>query len=643
MSNKSKIIRALSVAFFLVAFLPLLVSFRQQNSSNLLEEFCRAKVSENVEEIIIQLKKAKAILSTAKSKNVNNLIECYRKARKPYKKIEFFIEYYSAFDTKFYINGPLVPKIEMEISGEPFPPQGFQVIEEILYSNEKIDTQVLNKEYDLLIQKFEFLKEHYSTINIEENKLQDALRLQIVRIMCLTLNGYDCTINKESIKECSYAINGMEEILNFYKEQGILSREGQQLLANLSKLFNACKKELNKNPDSDNFDRLGFMTNLLNPLYKDLQLFFRELQTQKSDLFYAVNFKALSFFETNSINKQYFSVYVSDTTALKEQAALGRLLFFDPVLSGNNQRACASCHNSSMAFTDGRDKSLSYNGNDNLTRNSPTLINAAYQKLFFHDGRQFNLEEQANSVFSNVHEMNTNEKEIVLKLKQSREYKELFYDAYKNSPDSSITTYAVLKSLSEYIKTLDSRNSKFDKYLRGDKTLLTQQEKEGYNLFSGKALCSSCHFFPLFNGTVPPMFGENEFEVIGTPEKNDHMLIDADQGRKLITGSSIHDRAFKTPTLRNIEYTGPYMHNGAYDNLDSVLVFYNRGGGAGLGLKVENQTLPFDSLGLSKKELNNIKSFLLTLSDTVGLGSKPTRLPKFENQNLNFRKIGGEY
>jgi len=210
-------------------------------------------------------------------------------------------------------------------------------------------------------------------------------------------------------------------------------------------------------------------------------------------------------------------------------------------------------------------------------------------------------------------------------------------------PDTSITPYAVLKCLSEFIKTLDSRNSKFDKYLRGDKSQMTKEEVNGYNLFAGKALCSSCHFFPLFNGTVPPMYNDNEFEVIGTPEKPDNRTLDPDAGRKAVTHSNIHNHAFKTPTLRNIAYTAPYMHNGVYDNLDSVLVFYNKGGGAGVGLKVENQTLPFDSLGLSKKELNDIKSFLLTLSDTTGLPKAPQRLPEFKNKNMNRRKIGGEY
>jgi cytochrome c peroxidase len=635
--------RIILLIVLLLFALPIFFCFKQQNSSNHMEEFCRVYVVKNITEIISQLKASKAVLESDKNKKVKILTKHYSEARKFYKEIEFFIEFYSGFDAKFYINGPLVPKIELEISSEPFQPQGFQVIEEILFDPTKLDFNLLAKEYDLLLSKFEFLKEYYATINIEQNKLHDALKLEVIRIMCLTLNGYDCTINKESTIECSHALKGFEVILNEYRKNDLLTEEQKNLLNSSLRLIKSSQKELKKHRNSDTFNRLDFMTEFLNPLYGKLQEFFNELKLSESSLFYAVNFKENSFFEVNSINKQYFSVYVTDSSHLNKQAELGSLLFFDPILSGNNKRACSSCHNSNQAFTDGYDKSLAYEGNAKLTRNAPTLLNAAYQKLFFHDGRQFNLEEQANSVFSNPLEMNSNEIDIVNKLKQSKEYKELFNEAFYETPDAMITPYAVLKCLSEFIKTLESRNSKFDKYLRGDKSILNEDEKNGYNLFSGKALCGSCHFFPLFNGTVPPLYNDNEFEVLGTPEKLDNRNIDPDLGRKNISNSFIHNHAFKTPTLRNIAYTAPYMHNGVYDNLDSVLVFYNRGGGAGLGLKVDNQTLPFDSLGLSKKELNNIKLFLLTLSDTVGLPKAPTKLPRFENQELNSRKIGGEY
>jgi len=649
--NKIRILKRAGIfLLLLIGFFPFIFSFKQQNSSAFKQEFCRNIILRNVKAIITQLEESKEILQSAntKSKKLKNLIRSYHESRKAYKEIEFFIEYYSGFDAKFYINGPLVPKIEMELSSEPILPHGFQVIEEALFDVDKTESlsmgfEVLTKEFDLLREKFIVLEEYYSTINIEENKIQEALKLQVIRIMCFTLNGYDCTINKESITECAYAINGMEQVLLLFKEKAKVDQNINTDYLTLITSLKSCRKQLLKNQNSDTFDRLNFMKDYLNPAYTNLISFFEQVKTEESGLLYAVNFKVKSFFDEKSINKQYFSVYVTDSFKLKEQAELGKFLFFDPILSGNNERACASCHKDNLAFADGLDKSYAFDRVSKLPRNAPTLINAAYQKLFFHDGRSFNIEDQANEVFKNIHEMNSDDKEVVRKLKQSEAYRKLFFDAFKGTQDSKITPYAVLKCLSEFIKTLDSRNSKFDKYLRGDKTQLSQDEVNGYNLFSGKALCGSCHFFPLFNSTVPPMYNDNEFEVIGTPEKINNKNIDPDPGRKNITKSAIHDHAFKTPSIRNIEFTAPYMHNGVYADLDSVLVFYNRGGGAGLGYKVDNQTLPFDSLGLTKKELKDIKKFLFTLSDTTGLPKAPKKLPLFNDPDLDKRKIGGVY
>jgi cytochrome c peroxidase len=187
-------------------------------------------------------------------------------------------------------------------------------------------------------------------------------------------------------------------------------------------------------------------------------------------------------------------------------------------------------------------------------------------------------------------------------------------------------------------------NSKFDRYMRNEKVELTSSEKNGFNLFMGKAQCGTCHFAPLFNGTVPPNFDETEWEIIGTPENNTNTKLDEDKGRYNVAKMDIHQFAFKTPTIRNIEYTAPYMHNGAYKNLDEIVDFYNNGGGIGHGYHVPNQTLPSDSLKLSKVEMKDIVSFMNTLSDTVGLTKKPSRLPvvKVAGQIVS-RKIGGEY
>ncbi len=619
------------------ASLPLLVSFSGNGSSASPEELCRKLVLTNIEKIIDELEDAQKLSGLSAKKKQKKLIKLYNKSRKHYKEIEFFIEYYSTFDAKYYINGPLVPKSEIEFGPTVFEPMGFQVLEENLFSKAP-DFKIIDKQYEILSDKFAKLRDYYSTITIDRSNLTEALRLQVIRVMCLTLNGYDCTVNKETTKECVYVLNSLNIVLSYYNLE-----TNSTPFAEMNSLIKRSIELLNKNPDSDKFDRLNFTANYLQPLYLSVCNCVEELNAGRSQVNYAVNFKQRSIFDINSLDKQHFSLYRDDTLHQKEQSELGRLLFFDPVLSGNNKRACASCHKPELAFTDGYDKSFGFEEKTKITRNAPTLLNAAYQKSYFHDGRIFNLEEQAARVFNNAFEMNCSGDEIVKKLKQSPEYVTLFRNAFKGRMDSAITFYGVMKSLAEYIKTLDSKNSKFDKYIKGDHTQLTRNEINGYNLFAGKALCGSCHFYPLFNGLVPPMYNDNEFEVIGTPEDSINKKLDQDAGRENITHSSIHRFAFKTPGIRNIALTAPYMHNGAYRTLDQVLDFYNKGGGAGLKLKVENQTLPFDSLGLKKSELNDIKSFLLTLTDTSATKKVPSKLPRFNNELLNKRKIGGEY
>jgi cytochrome c peroxidase len=166
----------------------------------------------------------------------------------------------------------------------------------------------------------------------------------------------------------------------------------------------------------------------------------------------------------------------------------------------------------------------------------------------------------------------------------------------------------------------------------------------------GKAACATCHFPPTYAGLVPPSFAENESEVIGVPAdpKADPLQIDPDPGR--YANGRPRDRAphlqfgFKTTTVRNVALTAPYMHNGVYTNLEEVVDFYNRGGGAGMGLDIPHQTLPFDNLNLSPLEQRSLVKFMEALTDTAGLTTTPMYLPAFEHKpEWNARPIGGSY
>ncbi|MES2512560.1 MAG: cytochrome c peroxidase [Bacteroidota bacterium] len=531
----------------------------------------------------------------------------------------------------------------MEIGARIVDPHGFQVVEEQLFGIDSIDVKLLKSELQLLKGSFMSFQNKLPDITLTDSQQLEAMQFELIRMSSLSLNGADATYTKTNVSECMHVFQGFRSLLNIikkkYSESNYPVKTHLQLISKIQLAETYCSFH----KDYDSFNRLYFITRYIKPIYTLLV----ELHTCKlfplTPVNYAIDLSNNKLFERPSYNLNYFSVKAVDTVGNSLQAKLGELLFFDPVLSGNNQRACASCHKPEMAFSDGLEKSLAFENKNALDRNTPSLLNTIFQKQFFYDGRARQLEQQANDVLHNQKEMNTSIDEMIHRLTQSEAYKHLFKKSYKGTADTAISYYGVLKAITEYEKTLVSMNSRFDKYIKGDYKQLSLQEINGYTIFSGKALCGSCHFFPLFNGLVPPVYNDTEYEVIGVPETATSKSIDKDEGRRLISKAYIHQYAFKTPTIRNSQLTAPYMHNGIYKTLDEVIEFYNKGGGQGLGISIPHQTLPFDSLGLSKKEIAAIKSFIISLTDTAGLTHKPDRLPVFADPKLNNRKIGGVY
>lgn len=177
------------------------------------------------------------------------------------------------------------------------------------------------------------------------------------------------------------------------------------------------------------------------------------------------------------------------------------------------------------------------------------------------------------------------------------------------------------KALISFVASLYSFDSDFDRFMRDEKQI-SEDAKKGFNLFTGKANCATCHFAPHFSGLVPPFFNENESEVLGITKQPIQKLpleLDSDPGRIQSNvkkeNSWIYENSFKTVTVRNIALTKPYFHNGAFNTLEEMIEFYNEGGGEGLGLPMKNQTLPADKLNLSEDEKKQLISFLNTLMD----------------------------
>jgi cytochrome c peroxidase len=577
------------------------------------------------------------------SHDLHQLRKLYHTARKHYKRVEFFVEYCSTREAKYLINGPLVPKYDPELGGEVHYPNGFQRIEELLFDDSQSLT-ALRQEYGQLKSAIEALRIYYSSLDLPDHLVLEMCQLQLFRIVTANLNGYDATITFANVQEAGWNLEGIANVIESYASL-IKDKKSDLTSFNLlkDKIGNAMRY-LQENPSYDQFDRLYFITRYIQPLYEEMIVFHNACGLPWDDRKMALDLREKGMFDRRSFNLRYFSMYYDDTLRHAEQATLGKMLFFDPVLSGNNQRSCASCHNPSMAFTDGKVKSKAMDGITELERNAPTLLNVVFQRAFFYDGRAYQLEQQISDVLHNREEMQSSLEEAVERLKMSSEYKRLFREAFMGSSDTAISAYAIQKAITEYEKELVTFNSRFDKYLHGNYGSMNSREVNGYNIFAGKALCGSCHFMPLFNGTVPPLYSDTEFEVLGTPATADNKNIDEDPGRFRLTQVEEQMRAFKTPTLRNISMTAPYMHNGVYETLEAVLEFYHKGGGAGLGMKTSNQTLPFDSLQLSATEKEDILLFLRTLTDSAATKVNLPKLPEFDhNSPFNQRKVGGSY
>jgi parallel beta-helix repeat protein len=312
------------------------------------------------------------------------------------------------------------------------------------------------------------------------------------------------------------------------------------------------------------------------------------------------------------------------TTA--ERVALGRLLFFDPIVSGDNTQSCATCHHPDLGFSDGRARSMGHGGKGvgpdrtggtTTKRHSPTLWNSAYSFRLFWDGRAADLEEQARSPITSEVEMNQKPEELVTELKAVREYVALFDQAFGGQGGSAVTFETVTRAVAAFERTLLSQNSAFDRYVAGDATALTTEQRRGLTLFrSLKTRCFECHGFPTF--------ANPDFKVVGVPAIAGQ---DPDAGRAEIAGGEPYRNAFKVPTLRNIARTAPYMHNGRFETLEEVIDFYSAGGGIGAGLTLPNLDDKIRAFSLSPEERRDLISFLESLTDESAMPTIPERVP----------------
>jgi cytochrome c peroxidase len=283
----------------------------------------------------------------------------------------------------------------------------------------------------------------------------------------------------------------------------------------------------------------------------------------------------------------------ADNAMTPARVELGRMLFFDPRLSGSSWISCATCHNPALGWSDGLPTAIG-NGMKALQRHTPTILNAAYNKRQMWDGRFASLEEQALGPIGSEDEMNLKLGEMVKRLREIRGYRTHFEKAY---PGEGISALTVAKAIASFERTIVSREAPFDRWQAGDEGAVSAAAKRGFGLFRGKANCTACH--------QGGNFTDDGFHNVGVRQWPG---VD-DAGRFTKVAVKVLRGAHKTPSLRDVAYTAPYMHNGAYSTLRSVVEMYARGGD-----DTGNIDPNIRRLSLSPQEIDDIVAFLESLS-----------------------------
>ena len=512
------------------------------------------------------------------------LIDC----RRHYKRIESFLEYFFHSSSRIY-NQP--PKYEAEEPDMEYQsPVGLQVIESLLYEKKsRIDKTALLEQIEAIVSAADDLPALLYNMQASDEQVLESLRIELIRVMALDITGYEAPLLKSGIAESYEAMVSFRQQLQPYLTMGETRSDSLRYF-----LYKAIG-DLHGSPAFDGFDRLAFLTGSALPLQRQLGLFIREKKWELNTSA-ILNYEADNLFSPDALSIDRMpGGHTGNKIAM---IRLGKTLFSETSLSGNGKRSCASCHDPGKMFSDQLTVPVAFDGHHLLDRNAPSLLYSGFQYSQFWDGRVRTLEEQVRAVLKDPREMNADTVALA-------------------AATPSLDT--VVEALAAYVRSLHPMNSPFDHYMNGNTKALNARERNGANLFMGKAQCATCHFIPLFNGLIPPGYARTEFEILGTTMTDRFATprLSKDPGRYTVYAFPFYKGAFKTPTVRNTAVTYPYMHNGAFHSLETLMDFYNKGGGAGLGLKVPEQTLSPDPLHLNPREIGDIILFIHALTDSL--------------------------
>lgn len=569
-------------------------------------------------------------------------------ARLKLKGIDFWLRY---FEPNAYrrINGPLPVEWENEVF-EKYEPSYRREGAGLSLMELSLDNSSLNKDSLLLLLS----KSMEAIRTFEADSITSQLhsyshfflanRLFLLNLSAIYTTGFECPDTSQIIPELRAMLLNVRNIYTTYNQSFPSTRLSGEYMGEFEKSIAFLEKQSEL---FSVFNHFEFIRDHVNPLFAMNQKFIIEYNVSSNNFNdYTLNNDVLSIFNkslfTPQNTKGIYSL-VENEKDLQEIRNIGKLLFYDPILSGNNMRSCASCHKPTEYFTDTLVQTpLQFDRQERLPRNAPTLINSIFNHLIMLDGKHLSLQDQGRDVITNPTEMNSEKNDLIRKVLSCREYRDAFKKFLKLTPEEKeITLDHIVSAITYYDGSYSRFYSPFDEAMN-HKQNLSGDAINGFNLFMSKAKCATCHFVPNFNGVKPPFIG-SEFEVLGTPEDTSFTMLSSDSGRFLVNKAPETLHAFRTGSVRNAEYTKPYMHNGVFNSLDEVIEFYNVGGGQGKKLIVRNQTLSGDSLKLSIVEKRELIAFIHSLNEDIQFEEAPVSLPKSSDELLNNRKVGGNY
>ena len=596
----------------------------------------------------IYLRNAISLADLSNANDRKKIKEQINISRGKLKAIDFWLRYFEPIAYR-KINGPLPVEWENEVF-EKFEPPYRRQGGGLTLAELSLDEKIIHKDSVLaLIDTSLFALQTFEadSITTQLNSYHHfflANRLYLLNMAAIYTTGFECPDTNNIIPELQLMLAAVKNIYTNFNStfpSTLLSKE----------YFDQYEKTIafvnNQPPDFSLFDHFTFIKDFVNPLFRMNQQFINKYEVRTISFNdFSLNNNANSIFDKSLYSPQntkgIFSL-VEDEAILGEIKKIGKLLFYDPILSGNNMRSCASCHKPTEYFTDTcLATAFQFDRQQHLPRNAPSLINSVFNHLVMLDGKHISLQGQAREVMLNPIEMNSAEKELVKKVMSCKEYKDAFKKFLQYTPEEkNVSLTHIVSAITFYYADFSNYYAPFDNAMN-NKAVLSGEEKNGFNLFMSKAQCGTCHFVPQFNGVKPP-YVSTEFEVLGVPEDSTYKNLSKDKGRFDVNPAAETLNAFRTGTIRNAAFTKPYMHNGVFQTIDQVIDLYDAGGGAGKKLVVNNQTLSSDSLKLTKPEKSALIAFIHSLNENVIFEAPPAALPVSSNKQLNNRKVSGEY